>query len=319
MLLTHDLTHGTDYRVHAPAAERELHVVLPEPWMDTPYVLQMATPKAGTWPTPEGVSWVGAGAGARVQAHWAGAVGRANEEEYVAARPGPHTAPGVGPNAGKQLEFSIFVGDLAPETTNADLVAVFRNPLLGLRPDREPRVIRPFASCRSAKIMVNPETGISKGYGFVRFTDEADQQRALIEMQGLYCLSRPMRLSHATAKTKPITSSVPNGTGAFHHYPTDERDSYETSSPGSGPAPDAAFFSNTSPSRPRSIDAEELFNAEMGGAGRVLGVEGGRVLGVEGSRGGGGLSDGARLESARALLGALNSADPYNTTGLLGD
>ncbi|QRV73217.1 RNA recognition motif protein [Ceratobasidium sp. AG-Ba] len=366
MLLTHDLTHGTDYRVHAPAAERELHVVLPEPWMDTPYVLQMAHTQG--WDvadvrmqshgavlvfasaagaaraftqvnsSPEGVSWVGAGAGARVQAHWAGAVGRANEEEYVAARPGPHTAPGVGPNAGKQLEFSIFVGDLAPETTNADLVAVFRNPLLGLRPDREPRVIRPFASCRSAKIMVNPETGISKGYGFVRFTDEADQQRALIEMQGLYCLSRPMRLSHATAKTKPITSSVPNGTGAFNHYPTDERDSYvlgrphdlyarmnlDAYAPGgrhhsvSGPAPDAAFFSNTSPSRPRSIDAEELFNAEMGGAGRVLGVEGGRVLGVEGSRGGGGLSDGARLESARALLGALNSADPYNTTVFVG-
>ena len=27
-----------------------------------------------------------------------------------------------------------------------------------------------------------------------RFTDEADQQRALIEMHGLYCLSRPSKL-----------------------------------------------------------------------------------------------------------------------------
>jgi hypothetical protein len=26
-----------------------------------------------------------------------------------------------------------------------------------------------------------------------RFTDEADQQRALIEMHGLYCLSRPSK------------------------------------------------------------------------------------------------------------------------------
>ncbi|KAF8605537.1 hypothetical protein BDV93DRAFT_439027 [Ceratobasidium sp. AG-I] len=142
----------------------------------------------------DGVSWIGAG-NTRVQAHWAGAVGRANDEElqsYVTARPGVATAGATGANAAnKQLEFSIFVGDLAPETTNADLVAVFRNPLLGLRSDREPRVIRPFTSCRSAKIMVSPETGVSKGYGFVRFTDEADQQRALIEMQGLYCLSRP--------------------------------------------------------------------------------------------------------------------------------
>jgi len=36
----------------------------------------------------------------------------------------------------------------------------------------------------------------------VRFTEEADQQRALIEMHGLYCLSRPMRISPATAKHK---------------------------------------------------------------------------------------------------------------------
>jgi hypothetical protein len=228
-----------DYRV---TTERELHVVLPEPWMDTPYVLQMAHTQgwdvldvrmqphgavlvfasaagaarafAQVNGSAEGVSWIGAGAAGRVQAHWAGAVGRANEEEmqtYVGARPGAVAAVGAagGANASKQLEFSIFVGDLAPETTNADLVAVFRNPLLGLRSDREPRVIRPFTSCRSAKIMVHPlsifcrgqtlidcvqvspETGVSKGYGFVRFTDEADQQRALIEMQGLYCLSRP--------------------------------------------------------------------------------------------------------------------------------
>ncbi|KAI0035164.1 hypothetical protein K488DRAFT_43949, partial [Vararia minispora EC-137] len=88
-------------------------------------------------------------------------------------------------------EYSIFVGDLAPEASNSDLVAVFRNP---------PKFIRPFLSCKSAKIMLDPVTGISRGYGFVRFTEEADQQRALIEMHGLYCLSRPMRISPATAK-----------------------------------------------------------------------------------------------------------------------
>lgn len=105
-------------------------------------------------------------------------------------------------------EYSIFVGDLAPETSNSDLVAVFRNPVLGLRNDREPKFIRPFLSCKSAKIMLDPITGVSRGYGFVRsvtlpsvplssaharfrFTDETDQQRALIEMHGLYCLSRP--------------------------------------------------------------------------------------------------------------------------------
>lgn len=66
-------------------------------------------------------------------------------------------------------EYSIFVGDLAPETSNSDLVAVFRNPVLGLRNDREPKFIRPFLSCKSAKIMLDPVTGVSRGYGFVRF------------------------------------------------------------------------------------------------------------------------------------------------------
>jgi len=67
-----------------------------------------------------------------------------------------------------QKEYSIFVGDLAPETSNSDLVAVFRNPVLGLRSDREPKFIRPFLSCKSAKIMLDPVTGVSRGYGFVR-------------------------------------------------------------------------------------------------------------------------------------------------------
>ncbi|KAK0461602.1 uncharacterized protein EV420DRAFT_1664338 [Desarmillaria tabescens] len=107
-------------------------------------------------------------------------------------------------------EYSIFVGDLAPETSNSDLVAVFRNPVLGLRSDREPKFIRPFLSCKSAKIMLDPVTGVSRGYGFVRFTDEKDQQRALVEMHGLYCLSRPMRISPATAKFKPPPMMPPH-------------------------------------------------------------------------------------------------------------
>ncbi|CCM03364.1 uncharacterized protein FIBRA_05493 [Fibroporia radiculosa] len=121
----------------------------------------------------------------------------------ASALPGQTATLQTGQNPQYPKEYSIFVGDLAPEVSNSDLVAVFRNPVLGLRNDREPRFIRPFLSCKSAKIMLDPVTGVSRGYGFVRFTDETDQQRALIEMHGLYCLSRPMRISPATAKFKP--------------------------------------------------------------------------------------------------------------------
>ncbi|KAJ7167857.1 hypothetical protein C8R46DRAFT_1034453 [Mycena filopes] len=132
---------------------------------------------------------------------------------------------GGGGNPQYPKEYSIFVGDLAPETSNSDLVAVFRNPVLGLRNDRAPKFIRPFVSCKSAKIMLDPVTGVSRGYGFVRFTDESDQQRALIEMHGLYCLSRPMRISPATAKYKPPqpdaanAANVTNGNGNGNTLP----------------------------------------------------------------------------------------------------
>ncbi|KFL62161.1 uncharacterized protein TERG_12361 [Trichophyton rubrum CBS 118892] len=75
-----------------------------------------------------------------------------------------------------------------------------------------------FPSCKSAKIMTDPITGLSRGYGFVRFSDETDQQRALSEMQGVYCGNRPMRISTATPKNKgpagpggPAHMGVPGG------------------------------------------------------------------------------------------------------------
>ncbi|KAK3694404.1 hypothetical protein B0T22DRAFT_70456 [Podospora appendiculata] len=83
-------------------------------------------------------------------------------------------------------EFSIFVGDLGPEVNEFVLVSLFQSR---------------FPSCKSAKIMTDAMTGQSRGYGFVRFSDEGDQQRALIEMQGVYCGNRPMRISTATPKT----------------------------------------------------------------------------------------------------------------------
>ncbi|KAJ7051833.1 hypothetical protein C8F01DRAFT_634245 [Mycena amicta] len=137
------------------------------------------------------------------------ASGHSNGYGYSGYTP-QHSAPPQQPSPYPK-EYSIFVGDLAPETSNSDLVAVFRNPVLGLRNDRAPKFIRPFTSCKSAKIMLDPVTGVSRGYGFVRFTDEADQQRALIEMHGLYCLSRPMRISPATAKFKPPTTTTEAG------------------------------------------------------------------------------------------------------------
>lgn len=93
-------------------------------------------------------------------------------------------------------EFSIFVGDLGPEVNEYVLVSLFQAR---------------FPSCKSAKIMTDPISGMSRGYGFVRFADEQDQQRALTEMQGVYCGNRPMRISTATPKNKTGGTGGPAG------------------------------------------------------------------------------------------------------------
>ncbi|KAI8647751.1 RNA dependent RNA polymerase-domain-containing protein [Parasitella parasitica] len=84
-------------------------------------------------------------------------------------------------------DFSIFVGDLGPDVDDNVLLAAFQSR---------------YASICSAKVMMDPVTGYTRGFGFVRFFDETEQQRALEEMQGVYVGSRPIRVSVARARAK---------------------------------------------------------------------------------------------------------------------
>ncbi|KAL0376107.1 UNVERIFIED_CONTAM: Polyadenylate-binding protein RBP47 [Sesamum calycinum] len=89
------------------------------------------------------------------------------------------------PEAGSDL--SIFVGDLATDVTDALLHDTFASK---------------YPSVKGAKVVVDSNTGRSKGYGFVRFGDENDKSRAMTEMNGVYCSSRPMRIGVATPKKR---------------------------------------------------------------------------------------------------------------------
>lgn len=86
-----------------------------------------------------------------------------------------------------EAEYSIFVGDLAPDVNEYMLLQLFENK---------------YQSTESARIMSDPISGVSRGYGFVRFTSEDDRRRALIEMDGVYCGNRPMRTGIAISGTK---------------------------------------------------------------------------------------------------------------------
>lgn len=91
---------------------------------------------------------------------------------------------------GQEGDFTIFVGDLTSDISDTALLAFFYNR---------------FPSVKGAKIITDPSTGMPKGYGFVKFSDEAEMLRSLTEMQGAYLTTRPIRVS--TAK-KGTTSGI---------------------------------------------------------------------------------------------------------------
>uniref|UniRef100_A0A0C9RQ08 TSA: Wollemia nobilis Ref_Wollemi_Transcript_4163_1675 transcribed RNA sequence n=1 Tax=Wollemia nobilis TaxID=56998 RepID=A0A0C9RQ08_9CONI len=82
-------------------------------------------------------------------------------------------------------DHSIFVGDLASDVTDLQLQETFQTR---------------YASVKGAKVVIDSTTGRSKGYGFVRFGDENERARAMTEMNGVYCSTRPMRISAATPR-----------------------------------------------------------------------------------------------------------------------
>ncbi|XP_038653053.1 tRNA selenocysteine 1-associated protein 1-like [Scyliorhinus torazame] len=96
---------------------------------------------------------------------------------------------GKKPDAGQ--EYSIFVGDLSSEVDDFHLYDYF---------------VKKYPSCRGGKV-VTDTSGNSRGFGFVRFSDEAEQKKALEECQNSKGLGgKPIRISIAvpkSAKTKP--------------------------------------------------------------------------------------------------------------------
>ncbi|KAJ9517409.1 hypothetical protein QJQ45_016784 [Haematococcus lacustris] len=93
-------------------------------------------------------------------------------------------------------DFSVFVGDLGPEVDDALLETTFRTY---------------YPSTRTAKVMVDVASQRSRGYGFVRFSIEAERDRAVAEMSGVYLGSRPIRVSVATAKRPQANYSTSAG------------------------------------------------------------------------------------------------------------
>lgn len=118
-------------------------------------------------------------------------------------------------------EFSLFVGDLSPSTTEAHLLSLFQTN---------------YKSVKTVRVMTDPATGSSRCFGFVRFTDEQERARALNDMNHVWLGGRPIRVALATPRHQqtsnqwfpsfpprgsvppvmdPVEAQVPNGPGQF--------------------------------------------------------------------------------------------------------
>ncbi|XP_034127175.1 nucleolysin TIAR isoform X2 [Drosophila guanche] len=110
----------------------------------------------------------------------------------------------VGSNS-KPEQFHIFVGDLSAEIETQQLKDAFT----------------PFGEISDCRVVRDPQTLKSKGYGFVSFVKKSEAETAITAMNGQWLGSRSIRTNWATRKppaTKadseytPITQPIPNPT-----------------------------------------------------------------------------------------------------------
>lgn len=107
------------------------------------------------------------------------------------------TSPGnSGPKQDTSKHYHIFVGDLSPEIETQQLRDAFS----------------PFGEISDCRVVRDPQTLKSKGYGFVSFVKKTDAENAISTMNGQWLGSRAIRTNWATRKP-PSTRANESGIG----------------------------------------------------------------------------------------------------------
>lgn len=123
-------------------------------------------------------------------------------------------------------EFSLHIGDLSSDVDDYTLYCAFA---------------KNYHSVRGAKVVFD-SSGKSKGFGFVRFSEETDQQRALIEMQHMTGIGRrPIRVGLAAPKRESRGHGSYGGQG--YEGSSSSHGSYGSSYPHSSYPPYGGYYS----------------------------------------------------------------------------
>jgi RNA recognition motif-containing protein len=86
-------------------------------------------------------------------------------------------------------DFRIFVGNLGTDVTDQILTAAFQQ----------------YPSFQRARVVRQPHTNKSRGYGFVSLMDPVDGGAALREVHGKYIGSRPCQLKRSATEARTVT------------------------------------------------------------------------------------------------------------------
>lgn len=79
----------------------------------------------------------------------------------------------------------VFVGNLSFETTNQDLEALFAS----------------IGTCQSATVVMDRDTGRSRGFGFVEMSSPGEAEKAIGELNGCEMRGRQIRVSEANERS----------------------------------------------------------------------------------------------------------------------
>lgn len=88
-------------------------------------------------------------------------------------------------NRNNENEHSVYICELDRTVSAEQLISFFKTK---------------YNSVINGKIIIDPSTKISKGYGFVTFSDEKEKEKALVEMNGKILNGKAIKTGNASYK-----------------------------------------------------------------------------------------------------------------------
>ncbi|XP_049868676.1 RNA-binding protein 39 [Pectinophora gossypiella] len=91
--------------------------------------------------------------------------------------------------------------NLAPKTSNGPTRLYVGSLHFNITEDMLRGIFEPFGKIDNIQLMTDPETGKSKGYGFLTFHHAADAKKAMEQLNGFELAGRPMKVGNVTERT----------------------------------------------------------------------------------------------------------------------